>query len=153
MYGVSDGGLAYFITKTVVEVPLVILQLLVQYLISYFMMDLQVLEFHFRLHTTTATTTSIYCMLGGCVCVSLSYSWFLSCFSVNLINYCYHYHHHYCSQTLFCYCGRETLFSWCWPPSDWVWLQTPWLCCWAASWRTVSQTYRHVLFFHCTAAT
>jgi hypothetical protein len=63
MYGVSDGGLAYFITKTVVEVPLVILQLLVQYLISYFMMDLQVHEFHFRLHTatdTTATTTSIY---------------------------------------------------------------------------------------------
>eukprot|EP01036_Dinobryon_divergens_P026163 gene26163-34779_t len=35
------GGLAYFITKTVVEVPLVILQLLLQYLISYFMMDLQ----------------------------------------------------------------------------------------------------------------
>lgn len=44
MYGVSDGGLAYFITKTVVEVPLVILQLLVQYLISYFMMDLQVIS-------------------------------------------------------------------------------------------------------------
>ena len=60
MYGVSDGGLAYFITKTVVEVPLVILQLLVQYLISYFMMDLQVHEFHFRLHTATA-------ILGVCV--------------------------------------------------------------------------------------
>ena len=62
MYGVSDGGLAYFITKTVVEVPLVILQLLVQYLISYFMMDLQVLDFHFRLHaaTDTTATTSIY---------------------------------------------------------------------------------------------
>ena len=76
MYGVSDGGLAYFITKTVVEVPLVILQLLVQYLISYFMMDLQVLEFHFRLHTATNTTA----ILGGCVCFVISFMVFVMFF-------------------------------------------------------------------------
>ena len=37
----KDGGPAYFLCKTVVEVPLVFLQLIVQYLLSYFMMSLQ----------------------------------------------------------------------------------------------------------------
>jgi ABC-type multidrug transport system permease subunit len=36
-----DSGIAYFFCKTVVEVPLTFAQILLMYLISYFMMGLQ----------------------------------------------------------------------------------------------------------------